>query len=72
MKEVESSTIARVGHDGKQLTVEFKSGGIYDYPDVPQGLHDKMMAEHDAGESIGKFFHREIKGRFAHKKREAQ
>lgn len=71
MKPVQSSTIAAVGHDGKQLTVQFKNGGTYDYPDVPIELHDRMMAAHDAGESIGKFFHAHVKaGGFAHIKRE--
>ena len=69
MKQVTSSTIDSVAHDGKQLTVQFKSGGVYDYPDIPKELHDRMMAAHDAGESIGKFFHANIKGNFAHKKR---
>jgi hypothetical protein len=71
MTEIKSSTIAAVDHDGKQLTVKFKSGATYDYPDVPKELHDRMMAAHDAGESIGKFFHEHIKkGGFAYNKRE--
>ena len=72
MTEVKSSTIKSVDHDGKQLTVEFHNGGIYDYPDVPKDLYDRMMAAHDAGESIGKFFHAHVKkGGFSHIKREA-
>ena len=68
---VKSSTIDAIDHDGKQLTVWFKNGGIYDYPDVPKDLHDKMMAAHEAGESVGKFFHEHVKkAGFQHKKRE--
>lgn len=71
MTPVKSSTIAAVHHDGKQLTVRFKNGGTYDYPDVPQHLYDRMMAAHDGGESVGKFFHTHIKtAGFQHKKRE--
>lgn len=55
MTLVKSSTISAVHHDGKQMTVRFKNGGTYDYPDVPQHLYDRMMAAHDSGES-----HREI------------
>jgi hypothetical protein len=40
MKPVKSSTIEAVDHDGKQMTVRFKS---------------------DRGESIGKFFHANVK-----------
>jgi hypothetical protein len=71
MTEIKSSTIAAVDHDGKQLTVKFRSGATYDYPDVPKELHDRMMAAHDAGESIGKFFYEHVKnGGFSFTKRE--
>jgi hypothetical protein len=70
MKQVKSSTICAVDYDGDKLTLKFKSGGIYDYPDVPKELHDRMMAVHDAGESIGKFFHANIRDVYSHKKRE--
>lgn len=72
MKEVKSSTIHAVDHDGSKLTMHFKSGGVYDYPDVPKDLHDRMIAAHDAGESIGKFFHAHIRNNFKATKREAQ
>lgn len=61
MRPVKSSTIESVDHDGKQMTVKFKSGATYDYPDVPKDLHDRMMEAHDRGESIGKFFHANVK-----------
>jgi len=32
---VNSSAIRAVGYDGYTLTVEFRSGGIYDHPGVP-------------------------------------
>ncbi len=71
MTPVKSSTIEAVDHDGRQLTVQFKNGGTYDYPDVPKELHNRMMAAHDAGESIGKFFHEHVKkAGFTYNKRE--
>lgn len=71
MTPVKSSQIAEVDHDGTQLTVKFHSGAIYDYADVPKELYDRMMVAHDAGESIGKFFHKHVKmGGFSFKKRE--
>lgn len=72
MKEVKSSNIAKIGHDGKTLTIEFKGSGTYDYADVPAELHDKMMAAHDVGESVGKFFHAHIRNKFTGVKREEQ
>ena len=71
MTPVKSSTIDSVDHDGDKLTVKFKSGAtLYDYPDVPKELHDRMMAHHAEGGSIGKFFHANIRNVFKHQKRE--
>lgn len=73
MKEIKnSSNIEDVHHDGKTLTVKFKDGNQYDYEDFPADLHAKWMAAHDAGESVGKFYHAHIKPHYAGKKREAQ
>lgn len=44
MQPVESSNIAAVGHDGKDLHVRFKSGGLYRYADVPASVHQQMLA----------------------------
>lgn len=72
MKPVKSSTIAAVDHDGKRMTVQFHNGGIYDYPDVPKQLYDRMVSAHDGGESIGKFFHANVKtAGFKHVKRKS-
>jgi len=71
MRKIEnSSTIDAIDHDGKTLTVHFKGGSIYDYPDFPQHLHDKWLAAHEAGESAGKWFHRNIKPHYEGRKRE--
>ena len=51
---IDSSDIASVGHDPKDnsLYVEFKSGGVYRYADVPAKVYDSLMN----AESHGKFF----------------
>lgn len=59
----ESSTIASIDHDGKNLIVEFKSGGTYHY-DAPISVFEQMKS----AESKGKFHHSDIKGKFQHTK----
>ncbi len=58
----DSSNIARYKYDEKAhvLTVEFKSGGTYNYYDVPQTLYRQM----DAASSKGQFLARNIKGAY--------
>jgi hypothetical protein len=60
---VSSSNLASVGYDAESetLEVEFKNGLVYEYYNVPQFLHERMM---QAG-SIGSFFNREIKNNYA-------
>lgn len=71
MKEIKgSSNIAAIDHVDGKLYVKFHSGAEYDYPDVPADLHARMMAAHDAGESVGKFFHAHIRNKFTGTKRE--
>ena len=44
-KSVESSNLASVGYDakGQILEIEFNHGGLYQYFDVPQEVHDELM-----------------------------
>lgn len=60
MKPVESSLITAIGYDEatETLRIEFKSGGAYEYANVPKHVHEDMLAS----ESVGKFFLRRIKG----------
>ena len=62
MQAVKSSTIRAIGYDGadRTLRVEFNSGGLYNYKDVPRASYDAMMA----AESVGKFFAANIKPHF--------
>ena len=59
---VKSSNIAAIGHDPstKTMAVQFKGSGIYHFRDVPAELFDKMLNS----ESVGKFFHSNIRGKF--------
>ena len=58
----DSSNIARYKYDEKAhvLTVEFKSGGTYNYYDLPQTLYGQM----NAAPSKGQFLARNIKGAY--------
>ena len=56
---VVSSDIVSVGHDpkSKKLYVEFKSGRVYQYANVPKEIYKGLME----AESHGKFFDQKIK-----------
>ena len=61
--EVESSSIASAGYNrrSKLLEIEFRSGAIYRYRDVPK----KVFTAFSASESKGHFFSAEIRGKYA-------
>lgn len=65
-KSVESSTISGVHYDEaeRRLHIRFKNGGEYSYADVDPGVHDDLMS----AESIGKHFHKHIRGKFETRK----
>lgn len=56
---VESTTMLSVGYDSTEqvLEVEFTSGAVYQYLEVPATVFEKLM---DA-ESKGRYFNREIR-----------
>jgi len=58
----ESSNINRFGYDdvNKTLTVEFKSGGEYQYFDVQEVVFEQMQA----AASRGQFLAQNIKGHY--------
>ncbi len=60
---VSSSNLVSVGYnpDSETLEVEFKSGLIYEYYNVPQFMHERLMQ----APSIGTFFNAEIRNCFA-------
>jgi hypothetical protein len=62
MIAVESSDLSSVDFDWSgTLTIEFHSGGVYEYYGVPASeYHDLLNAS-----SHGKYFHAQIKDRYA-------
>lgn len=57
-----SSNLAEVGYDSdlETLEVQFKSGGIYQYFNVPAFMYERLMS----ADSLGRFFNAEIKGHY--------
>jgi hypothetical protein len=60
MVPVNSSNIARVGYEGGTLYIEFHTGAVYQYFDVPENIHQDLMN----ASSQGQYFASYIKGRF--------
>ena len=60
---VHSSNLAAVGYDpnSETLEVEFKNGRVYEYYNVPDFIHERLMQ----ASSLGQFFNAEIKDVFA-------
>ena len=46
--------------DGKVLEVEFQSGAVYQYSEVPESLYEELMR----AESKGRYFNAEIRDEF--------
>jgi hypothetical protein len=67
---VKSSNVAAVGYDGftQTLEVEFKSGGIYRYHDVPSYVHDQLMQADSKGHFVNVF----VKGKYDSKRVEEE
>lgn len=61
-QSVASSNLAEVGYDSdlETLEVQFKSGGIYQYFNVPVFMYERLMS----ADSLGRFFNAEIKGHY--------
>lgn len=66
MTPIKSSNIEGAHFDPATgtLTVKFKNGGTYHYAGCSQHHYDGLCS----AESAGKWFHKHIKGIFAHKK----
>ena len=61
-ENVQSSMIASFGYeaDNSTLEVEFNSGAVWQYYDVPESVYYDMKNS----DSLGKFFHANIKGQY--------
>lgn len=63
---VTSSNLVSVGYEpaSETLEVEFKKSGIYQYYNVPEFMHERLMS----ADSIGTFFNAEIKNAYPNSK----
>lgn len=54
---VSSSNIASIGYDpgSETLEIEFTNGSIYQYFNVPAGLHEQLMAAPSKGQSLNTY-----------------
>lgn len=57
MQNVESSNISAVGHANSTLTVEFKSGAVYEYYGVAASVFEDLVS----APSVGKYFNAVVK-----------
>jgi hypothetical protein len=65
-RTVSSSAISSVGYDPKEkvLELEFSSGGVYDYYEVPPKIYAELMS----AESKGRFVSEQIRGQYRSEK----
>ncbi len=66
LEKVNSSDIAAIGYDPEHqtLAIEFHATGRYHYFSVPPEIYDQLRQT----PTHGKFFHRNIKGKYAWEK----
>ena len=59
-----SSNIAAATYDPQtqELEIEFHSGDVYTYANVPQGVYSGLTAS----SSVGSYFYRHIRGNYAY------
>lgn len=64
MHPVKSSNIEAIGHDGDTLHVKYKNGGTYTYAGVSESTFHAVKS----AESVGRFLHANVKGKYDHAK----
>lgn len=62
-ESVQSSNIRSLGYDfnTSTLEIEFHSGAVWQYFDVPESVYYNMRNS----DSLGKYFHANIKGQYS-------
>lgn len=65
---VESSNIKAIGYEDDMVDIQFLNGGTYRYYNVSADVYVKLFNS----ESKGKFFHKEIKGKYEWRKLEVE
>lgn len=61
---VESSCLSSVGHQGTTLELEFRTGSVYAYAEVPADEYCALLA----APSLGRYFHAHIRGRYPYRR----
>lgn len=63
---VASSSIRSVGYEDEEsaLEIEFQSGGVYRYADVPDEVYRGLLS----ASSHGRYFHDEIRGEYEYRR----
>lgn len=64
MIPVSSSNLSSVGYENGILYIEFNSGRLYSYNNVPESVYRELL---NAG-SHGKYFHAHIKNNYSYQK----
>ena len=66
MQLVNSSNLFGVDYDSwrETLTIEFHSGGVYEYYSVPHSVYAGLMS----ADSHGGYFHQHIKSRYSYRR----
>jgi hypothetical protein len=64
LQKVDSSNIDRIGYQDRKLIVEYKSGLMYAYNDVPEHVWNEFKI----AESKGRFMNSEIKNKYLFKR----
>lgn len=66
-QSVESSVISAVGYSNV-LEIQFESGRVYQYYDVPKDIYEGMLN----AESKGRYFNANIRGKYAYREIEVK
>lgn len=64
MVTVDSSHIAKIGHDGTDLVVTFTTGASYRYSNVPADVFEDFLN----ADSKGEFLDTQIKGQYSYQR----
>ncbi|WP_231184655.1 KTSC domain-containing protein [Haladaptatus sp. DYF46] len=63
---VDSTSLTSVGYDPEEeiLEIEFHSGGVYRYADVPQSVYQELLS----ARSHGSYFHENVRGAYDYRR----
>ena len=70
MISVESSNIAKIGHDPatKELRIEFRNGGVYSHAGVEREAYEALMQ----AQSKGAHYAQHVRAKYPHRKMEVK